>query len=358
MTPRAAPSIADVAALAGVSPTTVSHVRSGNRPVSAQTATIVRAAMSELGYVPSHAAKSLRLGLAQAIGLLVPDVTNPFFAEIAKGAEDAAEARDLSLILCSTDFDPRREARYLTMLRGGSIDGLIYAAGAPPGRDELVRLARSTPLVVLDEELPIASSVTVVSDNRKGGFLVGEHLASLGHRRVLYAGGSRRLVTSSQRLEGLVAGLGRADAQVEARWGDYREPSGFDILCREISERGPWFSAVFAGNDMMALGAMNALYEAGLRIPEDVSVVGYDGGRLGEVVRPALTTIRQPVYEMGRAATEQLVTLRDATSPPVERLVRLDVELIIRSTTSQVRAEAPVTQQPGDRAGRRGGSGS
>jgi LacI family transcriptional regulator len=325
--------MAEVAALAGVSLTTVSHVLSGKRPVRAATAERVRRALAELEYVPNHAGRSLRSAVTSTVSLLLPDISNPYFAELAKGAEDATEAEGFNLVLCNTDFNREREARYLTVLRGGAFDGMIYVAGAPPPRRRLSELARSFPLTVADEELNGLSAVTVVSDNFGGGRLAGEHLAGLGHTRVLYVGGPRALRTTELRRDGLLEGLG-ARAALRERYGDYREPSGYEAVRAELRGRRS-FTAVFAGNDLMALGAIRALQEAGKDVPEDVSVVGYDDISLAALVRPALTTIRQPVYDIGRAAAEQLlIRLRRGHQGPPAKLV-LDVELVVRATSAE-----------------------
>lgn len=295
--------------------------------------------MAKLGYVPNHAAKSLRSGITRTIGLLIPDIANAYFAELAKGVEDAAAQHGYSVVFSSTNFDPVREDRYLDVMRAGAIDGLVYAAGAPPSSRRLGELAKSFPMAVADEELAGVSSTTITSDNIQGGRLVGLHLASLGHDCVLYVGGPPNLRTTHQRLQGLRAGLG-PEGQVETEYGDYREQSGYELVRARLANRH--FTAVFAGNDMMALGAMRALKEGGLTLPADVSVVGYDDIPLAEFVSPSLTTIRQPVYAIGYAAAEQLLASLAQRRPLPQGRVILDVELIERGSTGIAR-QAPST---------------
>ena len=328
---RKSVSIAEVAAAANVSVTTVSHVVSGNRPVSAATTARVQRTMKQLGYVPNHAAKSLRSGSTRIIGLLIPDISNPYFAELAKGVEDAAEEFGFGVVICSTQFDRKREARYLDVLRGGAIDGMIYAAGAPPSGGRLAQMARAFPMAIADEELVDVRATTVVSDNRRGGELVGEHLRELGHRAALYISGPIALATSHRRLEGFRRGF--ADGRIELRLGDYREGSGVRAVQEELAEGGRWFTAIFAGNDLMALGALRSLAAAGLSVPGDMSIVGYDDIALASLVRPALTSVRQPVYGIGHAAAQQLISgLRRGDMRPITRL-ELEVQLIERETT-------------------------
>jgi LacI family transcriptional regulator len=332
-------SIADVAAAAGVSPTTVSHVISGKRPVSAETAEAVHSAMGRLGYVPNHAAQSLRRGMSRTLGLLVPDIANPYFAELARGAEDAGEQRGFNLVLCNTDFDAERESRYLDMLRGGGVAGMIYAAGSPPDTARIEAVAGSFRLVAVDEELPGVIADTVVSDNEHGGRLAGEHLARLGHRRNLVVDGPAELRSAIDRGRGFRGALDPASVEIGAVTGDYRATSATEAVAAELAGRGPWFTAVFAANDLMALGALEALTAAGLRVPEDVSVVGFDDTVLASIVRPALTTIRQPVYRMGWVAADRLAGALDADNPPEPCKTVLDVELVARQTTAAPRAE-------------------
>jgi LacI family transcriptional regulator len=333
-------SIADVARLAGVSPTTVSHVISGRRPVSERTAAAVAQAMQELGYVPNRAARSLRHGMSQTLGLLVPDISNPYFAELARGAEDAVEARGFNLLLCNTAFDPEREARYLDVLRGRGVDGMLYAAGAPPSSERLAQVARTFRLVIVDEELPGVPVETVVSDNERGGQLAGQHLHELGHRAVLAIGGPPALTSSPLRARGFAAAFD-GDARIETVDGDYRAESATAAV-RAALDGGPrWFTAIFAANDLMALAAIEVLAQDGLRVPRDVSVVGYDDTVYAALVRPALTTVRQPVYRMGWVAAERLMGALNGDDEQDSKVV-LDVELVVRQTTAPPR-EVEVT---------------
>jgi LacI family transcriptional regulator, galactose operon repressor len=333
------PSINDVAMKAGVSSTTVSHVISGKRPVSDRTAALVQRAMSELGYVPNHAARSLRLGITRSLGLLVPDISNPYFAELAKGAEDAGEAKGYNLVLCNTSFDPEREARYLDVLRGGGVDGMIYAAGAPPAAGTVAQLARTFPLIIVDEELAGVEADTVVSDNERGGRLAGAHLRDLGHREVLVINGPADLASTPLRARGFRSAFADAEARLVEVEGDYRAESATLAVQAALRGESPWFTAVFAANDLMALAAIEVLTVAGIQVPHDVSVVGYDDTALAALVRPALTSVRQPVYRMGTVAAERLAE-RLSGAPPrkVEKLV-LDVELVVRQTSVAARRD-------------------
>jgi len=326
-------SIADVAARAGVSPTTVSHVISGNRPVSARTAAVVRRAMAELDYVPNHAARSLRSGSTRMLGLLVPDIGNPYFADLARGAEDGAQANGYRLVLGNTGFDAARELEYLQALRAGHVDGIVYATGGMPPSDQLVEVIDRFLVVLADEEVPGLAVDTIISDGERGGRLAGEHLRDLGHREILAIDGPPGLASSADRARGFDAVFAGGAGDVTHVRGDYVRDAAADAV-RAALRRGETFTAVFAANDLMAVGALDALAHAGLAAPDDVSLVSFDDTSLATLVRPALTAVRQPVRAIGRAAAEHLITAIDhpAGRPP-ERIV-LDVELVVRDSTA------------------------
>lgn len=323
-------SISEVAARAGVSVTTVSHALSGNRPVSEATVQRVRSAMNDLGYVPSHAAQSLASGSTKTIGLLVPDITNAFFAGLARGVEDAADRHGFSLILGNTDFDPRRERRYLDVIRGRAIDGLIYAAGAPPSVGRISSLSTDFPLALADEEIDGVQAITVVSDHEKGGRLVGEHLSTLNHQTVLVISGPAGLISSSKRLDGFQSAF--SGEMTDVAEGDFREESGYRIVAERLSDDRFPYTAVFALNDMMAIGATRALREQGRSIPGDVSVVGYDDVPIAGAVTPRLTTVSQPVHQIGSTAAIQLLEALQADEHPRPSRHVLDVELVVRES--------------------------
>ncbi|WP_328351428.1 LacI family transcriptional regulator [Streptomyces sp. NBC_00445] len=329
---RGAASIKDVAAAAGVSPTTVSHVLSGNRPVNEETATRVRGVVNRLGYVPASLARSLQAGSTSVIGLLIPDISNTFFAELAKGAEDAAHDLGYGLILCNTEFDADREDRYLGMIRSRFIDGMVYASGSPPSRRRLEALMGKFPIALADEEVEgLEGALIATADHEAGGRLVGEHLRSLGHRRVLMLTGPGALPSSVARANGFVEAF---RGEVVERVGDFKEASGYVLVDKLLQDGGLDCTAVFAANDLMAFGALTALRDAGLSVPQDVSVVGFDDIRAASLSHPSLTTVHQPAYDVGRTATAQLLQyVSRGEIPPASRHT-LPVELKVRGSTA------------------------
>ena len=324
-------SIKDVAAEAGVSATTVSHVLSGNRPVNEETASRVRAVVSRLGYVPASLARSLQAGSTSVIGLLIPDISNAFFASMAKGVEDAAHELGYGVILCNTDFDEAREDHYLGLIRSRFIDGMVYVAGSRPSKQRMESLMGQFPIALADEEIEGFEALFASADHRSGGRLIGEHLRALGHRRALLLSGPLDLKSSADRAAGFTQAF---DGEVVEMAGDFMENSGFDLLRASLAGGRASYTAVFAANDLMAFGAIAALREAGLEVPGDVSVAGFDDIRVAALAHPSLTTVRQPAYDVGRTVAAQLLQyVSRGEVPPASRHI-LPVELKVRASTS------------------------
>jgi LacI family transcriptional regulator len=327
-------SIGDVARLAGVSRTTVSHVISGKRPVSKAVANRVRQAVDALGYVPSRAAQNLSRGTTRAVGLLVPDIANGFFADLAKGAEWALTERGYSMVLCNAGFSFERELFYLEMLKSHAVDGVVYAAGVPTKSSELTGVLAGLPVVAADEELGDTAACTVVSDNAAGGRVVADHLTGLGHERGLVIGVNRWLASAMQRVTGFTDGWRRrTGADPDIAYGSFDEDCGYRTACDHLAKiTSGRVTALFAVNDLAALGAMRALAEHGLQVPRDCSVVGFDDIYTARHVRPALTTVRQDAVGLGSAAARALLDVLAGTT--VEPRLVLDVALVERDTTA------------------------
>lgn len=331
------PSLADVARHVGVSVTTASHALSGKRPVAAETVRAIEEAIDELGYTPNRAATTLALGATRTIGLVVPDISNPFFALLAKGVEDAAEVHGFNLILANTDFDHQREDRALRMVSARAIDGLIYAAGALPQEGTLPALMAALPVAIIDEELPVEGVLTVASDNERGGQLVADHLADLGHRDVLVLTGPEGLPTSSQRSAALRRGHEQGRFRIVERTADYSGALARVLVADELREHGTWFTAIYAHNDLSAISAIDVLAAHGIAVPREVSVVGFDDIPPASLICPTLTTVHQPVHELGWAAAENVIALLQTEDGlPAHREI-MPVELRCRESTAPAR---------------------
>ena len=304
--------IADVARRAGVSTATVSRVLSGVGRARPETHARVEAAARELGFRPSDVARSLKRRSTQSIGLIVTDIENPYFPQLVKAVEDAAIAAGYAVLLCNAVDDPEREAWYLDFLVERRVDGLVIAASTIGSRQGDWLAAAPLPVVLINTMAPDGLVPTIVSDNRAGGRAAARHLLDLGHRRFGYLKPPPRNLDAPERLAGvsdelLEAGLAVDGAEPALAIGNGGPTvTGGEAAMTELLGLDPRPTAVIAYNDLMAIGAMRAIRTAGLRVPADVSLIGFDDVALAAFVEPALTTLRQETAEMGRWAVETL----------------------------------------------------
>ena len=328
------PTIYDVARLAGVSTATASRALNGTGQIAPATRDAIDAAVAQLGYHPNTAARSLVTRSTQTIALLLPDITNPFYAALVSGIQERALETGHTMLLCTTEGDPEREEQYLSLLRAKQVDGvLVDGLVLPP--ETITRFVRDgLPIVCLDRDIDSTLVPLVQVDNHLGARLATEHLLGLGHERIAHIAGARDLRISEDRIEGYRDAHRRAGAPVDPALlavGSFTEQGGYDAARSLIASHA--FTAVFAANDLSALGALSALAESGLRVPVDVSVVGFDDLRLARFTTPPLTTVHQPAGEIARHATTLLLELA-AGHEVQEMLHLLEPELVVRSSTA------------------------
>ena len=336
--------IREVAERAGVSYATVSHVINNTRVVTQETRERVLAAMAELSYRPNALARSLRQGKTNTIGLVLPDSANPFFAEISRSIEDEAFKRGYSVFLCNTELDMQRELFYVDVLSKNQVGGIIFVAAGDQA-DSLDFLQRhSMPVVMIDRDLPKVEVDAVLTDHQLGGFLATRHLIELGHTRIACIAGPSTITPSAERLTGYRQALEKAGLPYDETLilrGDYHAQSGMEIT-HTILKMNPRPTAIFALNDLMALGALRAAAEAGYSVPRDLAIIGYDDLELAQFTNPSLSTIAQPKKEIGAQAVNLLVDRITHKSRPPSRLV-LAPELIVRRST---KAADPFMESP------------
>ena len=327
--------IKDVARLADVSTATVSHVINETRYVSDELRARVLEAMETLDYRPNVLAQGLRGGETHTIGLVVPDNANPFFAEVSRAVEDVGFARGYSVILCNTGDDLERERAYIDVLVAKQVDGIIFIAAGDHHEhlDELTR--RSVPLVLADRDVDLTDADVVLVNNERGGYEATKHLLDLGHRWIGCIAGPSEATPSADRVEGYVRALREARVPVEdaaIETGDFRYQGGEAAAERLLggSERP---TAIFACNDLMAIGALRAVRGAGLSVPHDISVVGYDDIPLASAMSPALTTVAQPVDQLGALSTELLLSRIENGSVGTAQRIMLETTLVIRGSS-------------------------
>ncbi|MEV7520167.1 LacI family DNA-binding transcriptional regulator [Streptomyces sp. NPDC091371] len=345
--------LAEVAAHAGVSPATVSRVLNGGYPVAGSTRTRVEQAVEDLGYVVNGPARALAAATSDLVGVLVHDVADSFFGILAGSLQSALApvgtggARRLAFV-CNTEGVPEAELAYLVLLEGQRAGGLVLTGGAVEEPEHTAALAariaraaaNGAPVVLCGRPpLPVPAGLpvaTVMFDDRGGAFRLAEHLLSLGHRRIAYIAGPPGLSTTRERLAGHHAALVRHDPGLAETCAELTVHAGFERAAgydatRELLRRGARFTAVAAANDTVATGVAAALREAGIRIPEDVSVAGFDDLPVCVDTAPALTTVRVPLREAGVLAA-QLVTGRRPLPPG--GITTLPTELMVRASTA------------------------
>jgi LacI family transcriptional regulator, galactose operon repressor len=330
-------SIRDVAAAAGVSVATVSRVLSPATaavPMRKETRDRVERAIDELGYRPNDLARALLQHRTAAIGLVVPDISNPYYPPLVRGVEDVASSHGYRVVLCNTDRDPAKISGYLDTLIKTRVDGIVVAGGGwadVPDRTAVLGTYR-TGLVAVGRHLTAHPSVRI--DNVAASRAAAEHLIGLGHRRIAFLGGPASSTTVQDRAQGYRDALKVADlagGSAAVRYGDFVEESGY-ALTRELLDTPPPPTALLCANDRIALGAYAAAADAGRRVPHDVSVVGFDDTPIARYVRPTLTTVAIPTYEMGGAAVRLLLSQLDGGGEP--EVETMATRLVVRDSTS------------------------
>jgi LacI family transcriptional regulator len=342
--------IKDVAAVAGVSFTTVSHVVNNSRPVSAEVRAKVERAISQLNYVPSAVARSLKARTTATIGLVVPNSTNPYFAELARGIEDGCARKGYCVFFCNSDDDPAKQRNYLRVLQEKRIDGLIVASAG----DDAV-LARSLanskePLVIVDRNIEGLAADLVQIDHEKGAYQATRHLLELGHAKIGCITGPVSTAVSAMRVHGFIRAMAERgidivpDAIVES---DFSGAGGLLAAGKLLDTVHP--SAIFACNDMMGIGALRAAAERGIRVPHDCSIIGFDDIELSRYTYPALSTVGQSVRALGETAAQTLIErISGAATGPTRRRV-VSPRLVLRESTA-VYAEPARPRSPAQTA--------
>lgn len=326
--------ISDVARAAGVSPATVSRVFNGGR-VTAERAERVRKAAAVLGFSPNRVARSLRTQRASVIGLLVPDVEDPFFASLARGVEDTALRGSLSVVLCNTDDDVEKERRYLDVALAEQMAGVIVAAASRTRTDLSGLVARGMPVVAVDRRPRAAEVDAVTVDDRHGAEDATVHLLERGYERVACIAGPAGTSTSEDRLAGYRSAMrdaGTSDEQIHdrTRHGDFRVEGGHAAM-RELLALPERPDAVFVANNLMALGALQALREADVE-PPAFGVLSFGDLPWASLVRPPLTTVQLPSYDLGASAAELLQDRVAGSGKPLQTVV-LRTVLRVRDST-------------------------
>src|SRR3954447_15846962 len=332
------PTIRDVARRAGVSVGTVSHVLTGSGSVGKARRERVLTAIRELNYRPNTVARSLKTRQTKMLGAIVSDITNPFFPQLVRGAEDAALQRHYILITVNTDDQVEREREYLAMLLARRVDGLLLVP-SPDSTDHshiTDALEAGVPLVAVDRFFESVATDAVYVNNYKGVAMCMHHLIRNGHRRIAYLGSDWELYNARERRRGYEQSLTDAGVPVDPTLmcdGDFRQASGYR-LAKELCLRPNPPTAIFAANAMMGMGALQAIQELGLHCPEDVSLAMFDDPPFLNIVRPHPTAVSQPAYEIGRRGADLLIDrIEGRAFDPGPVRIELEPELIVRESS-------------------------
>ena len=328
----------DVAARAGVPPSTVSYViNNGPRPVSPSARERVLKAISELGYHPSDVARSLRTRRTLTIGLVIPDAANPYYGELARAVEEVSFKNGYTVILGHSSHLLERELRYAQVLRSKQVDGAIFHPSTSD-LEPIHSLGQAGIQVVVLERL-VPGYPCIVADDERGGYLATRHLLDLGHRRIGCIVRAGDPTTSSARVDGYRTALAEKGLKLDERFivaSEFEYAAG-EKAARQLLRLHGRPTAVVAHNDIMAIGAMKAFGDSGLRIPEDVSIVGFDDIALASYAHPPLTTVSNPKDQMGRAAAELLLRLLSHEMVDWSNPSPLPVHLVVRGSTAPPR---------------------
>jgi LacI family transcriptional regulator len=331
--------IHDVASDAGVSPTTVSRYLNHRIELPPATSARIDAAIAKLDYRPNLLAKRLSTGKTEAVGLVTPEIREPFFAELASAFEDEADRHGYTVFMSSTRSDRDREIASLERLHDRHVDGLVLMTNTPDDGTLARLIGRRKNVVLLDEDIPGVNVPRLFVENTEGAQAATRHLIEAGHTRIAYIGGPRGLFSVVERHEGFRTAMAEAGIPVRQ---EYVSLGGFDPeLARAATLKfldlpePP--TAIFASSDYLAIGALMGLREAGISIPDQMSLIGFDDMPFGSLLTPPLTAVRQPVDQLGRHGFQLLLQLLNGETPPA--VTRLPVELIARRSVGAPRTE-------------------
>ncbi len=328
----------DIARLAGVSTSTESHVINKSRFVSDEIAERVNNAAQQLNYAPSALARSLKMNRPKTIGMLVTTSTNPFFGEVVKGVERSCYHQGSNLILCNTEGDNQRMKASINTLLQKRVDGLLLMCSTLEGeRLDVFDRYPDIPIVVMDWGPILFASDKIQDNSLQGGYMAAKHLIECGHKEIGCITGPLIRHQAQMRYEGYKRALAEAGIAINPDWiveSDFECEGGYQAF-EKLYQRGKLPSALFVSNDMMAMGVIQAASQRGLRVPDDLSLIGYDDVHIAKFMTPALTPIHQPKYRLGKAAVDTLL-YRLENPDTTAQVVQLEPTLVVRNSVRKL----------------------
>ncbi len=334
--------IRDVARASGVSYATVSRVLTGYQFVKETTRSRVMEAVEDLGYVANLQARSLARGRSQIIGLLVPNLDNGYVGTITQGIDHELAGTNYDLMLYTSHRHPSKESFYVSAIANGLTDGLLLIAPLVPTTYLDVLREQNFPYILIDQADTTDNSSVVEATNWQGAYDATRYLCQLGHTRIAFIKGAPPVRSAADRYQGYIAALADCGIPVNAELiiaGDYQQQTGYESARRLLQSVDVPPTAIFAANDLSAFGAMDAARECGLRIPDDISIIGFDDVPQASFVYPKLTTVRQPLEQMGQVAVKMLLEqIEDQNRPPQK--VALATQLVVRDSCAPLREQS------------------
>ncbi|MEI6038476.1 MAG: substrate-binding domain-containing protein [Actinomycetes bacterium] len=335
-------SIRDVAKEAGVSLGTVSNAINRPEILAPRTLRKVQKVIDEMGFVPNASARNLRAGRNRVIGLVVPDISNPFFTDLAKGVNDAAFGAKYVVILCNTDESSEKESQYLDVLAAQNVEGILITPARDTNRALAAVAEKGIRLALVDRPAHGLQACSVAVNDSYGGSLALTHLYELGHRNILLLTGKEDIPQVADRNSGIREALAKIPASerpqiTEIRLDSMSAHNAFEAIKKQIPI-GIDFTGIICGNDLIALGAIRAFREKNIAVPEEVSVIGYDDIDFADSANVPLTSISQPAYELGYAAAELIISECENPERHVHQRIEFQPRLIVRSSTAPTKS--------------------
>ena len=327
--------VRDVAKLAGVSPITVSRVINNAGYISDETRRRVEEAIRQLGYVPNTLARSLRLRQTNTLALVLTDITNPFWTTVVRGVEDAASDAGFNVILCNTDESEVEQEKYLNVLLQKRVDGVLLVPVRCTRETVQVILNQNVPLVILDRHIPGVEVDSVRCDTEGGGYDLVRLLLAKGHRKIAMLSGPKGVSSADDRVAGYQRALADAGLNLHNElvfYGEFTQASGYSMMKQALAVE-PHLSAIFGGNNFITMWAFKSARDAGLRVPEDIAMVGFDDLPVELVIDPFFTVAAQSAYAMGKQATELLLGRIAGQDIPQFQEIILPTEIIVRRSS-------------------------
>ena len=332
--------IYDVAKIAGVSPSTVSRVMNSPEIVAEDTRQKVANTVKELSYIPNMMAASMPRRRTNYIGLIIPDITNIFFSNLVRGVQDICEKHGYSVLVVNSDDSQEKEGRYLKLLYSRRVDGVILTVAGYREKEfpkEELSLLEKMNIVLIDREINGMTTPIVKVNNFSGAYSAVKYLLTMGHRKIMYLAGIEGTRTNQEREKGYLSALKEARISWKKELtADFRLDTAYQkiiVYWPQLQNSGDLPTAIFAANDLMAIGALKAFTQLKVRVPEDISIIGFDNIPFSDCTYPPLTTIAQPTYLMGQKAVETLIKL--INKKKIKKSVEFETELIERGSVSR-----------------------